>query len=168
MCRRPPNSWSAGRLWAWPASARKPLFASSITRRNTTSGSLLYDPTHRPRRPDHHALSACAAAGSLTQPDLNGAQPAGEQRQVRSAVLRNRQLLRSGSSFGQSSSFGNNANPGGSSPPAQPPRTRRNSSDAIDIDHYLRGKQKRPHHEMRPFFLQGFCTKVCCDEKLPR
>ncbi len=35
------SSWSsAGRSWAWPASARKPQFASSITRKSITSGSL--------------------------------------------------------------------------------------------------------------------------------
>ena len=38
------NSSSAARSWAWPASARKPPFANTTTRRNITSGNFFMIP----------------------------------------------------------------------------------------------------------------------------
>jgi type II secretory pathway pseudopilin PulG len=59
------------------------------------------------------------AQGAAMQPNLNG-QPPGS---TTGSSFGNSggSSLGSGSSFGQSSSLGNNANPGGSSPPPQPP-----------------------------------------------
>jgi type II secretory pathway pseudopilin PulG len=56
--------------------------------------------------------------GAMMQPNLNGQPPGSTGSSFGNS---NSGSFGSGNSFGQSSGFGNNANPGGSSPPSQPP-----------------------------------------------